>query len=66
MVGGQLELADESFWVAEDMRITGTDDPDRLGQEQSDTSADPLVLDGNAVVSVLSPAWEDEGRQRFA
>ena len=62
IVGGQLELGEESFWVAEDTRITGGH---RDGQQQTGTSADLLVLDDNVVVSILSPAWSDDGRAAF-
>ncbi len=68
MVGGQLELGDESFWVGEDMRVTASDGdapPDRVGQEQIYTHANLLALDDNVIVSIWSPAYRADGRTRF-
>jgi hypothetical protein len=63
--GGQLDLADESFWVAEEMVITASEQADRVGDVLIYSHGLVLVLDDNVVLGLVSPAYLQEGRDRL-
>lgn len=66
MVGGQLELGDESFWVGEKLVITADSAaPEMVGREMFWSEATTYVLDDNVVTVLLDPAAQDSGRQTF-
>ncbi len=64
VVGGQLELGDESFWVATKGVIREAEGlPERVGTEQPYKTASLLVLDDNVVVHIEDPAAGDDARR---
>jgi hypothetical protein len=64
-VGGQLQLGDESFWVATKEVIVEHDDPDWVGKELWYSTAALLALDGNVVTVIDDPAISEEMRAEF-
>lgn len=66
VVGGQLDLGDDSFWVGTKDVITAAEGlPARVGTEQPYRTASLFVLDDNVVVHLEDPAAEDDRRAAF-